>query len=139
MPVHFQRDLRIHAWIKPFLGVGEIDFGAHIARLWIQTQGEAGYGTDERLTLEAVWLDDGRIADVKVRHVVLRHIAKYPDRVDPLHGEKWRCPCARGGLDQIAPVYQPPRPSSIQRRPGLRQGEQGFGTPHRTPTQIDLG
>src|SRR5258708_2698907 len=83
-PAHFQRNLRIHAWIESFLRVGQVDFGAHIARLWIETQREAGHRPDEGLALEAVWLDDRRIADAEMRHSVLRHIADDPERIDRL-------------------------------------------------------
>jgi len=74
--------------------------------------------------LKAVWLDDGRIADVKMRHVVFRDVAKHPDRVDPLHREKRGRSRARGGLDQITPVHQSARHHSIERRHDLRIGEQ---------------
>ena len=50
--------------------------------------GEAGYLAGERLTVESRRLDDGLIADVNVRYVVLRNVAKHPDGVDPLHREK---------------------------------------------------
>src|SRR5260221_108534 len=86
--VHFQRDLRIRARVKPFVRVGQVDLGTHVARLGIETEREAGYVADEWLTVEASRLDNGRIADVKVRYVILRNVAKHPDRVDPLHREK---------------------------------------------------
>ena len=86
--VHFQRDVRIGARVKPLVGVGQVDLGTHVAGLGIEAQGEAGYLADERLAVKAGRLDDGRIADVKMRYVVLRNVAKHPDRVDPLHREK---------------------------------------------------
>src|SRR6202043_2209032 len=87
-PVHFQRNLGIGARIKPFVGVRQVNLGTHVAGLGIETQGEAGYPAHERLTVEPSRLDDGWLADVKVRYVVLRNVAKYPDGVDPLHREK---------------------------------------------------
>ena len=93
------RDLGIHSRVKPFLRVGQIDLGTHVARLGVEPQGEAGYTADERLTVEARGLDDGWIADVKVRHVVLGDVTKHTDRIDPLNREKRRRPRARGGLD----------------------------------------
>src|SRR5205823_888962 len=56
--VHCQRDLRIHPRIKPFLGVEQVGLGTHVARLRIETEGEAGHLADERLTVKARRLDD---------------------------------------------------------------------------------
>src|SRR4030081_229845 len=81
-PVHFQRDLRIRAWIKLFLRNGQVNLGTHVAGLGIETQGEEGLLAGERFTVEARRPDDGGITDVKVRYVVLRNVAKHPDRVD---------------------------------------------------------
>src|SRR5580700_3899070 len=67
--VHFQRDLRIGTRVKPLIGVGQVNLGTHIAGLRIETEGETSYLADERLTVEARGLDDGRIADAKARHV----------------------------------------------------------------------
>src|SRR5258708_32508807 len=107
--VHFQRNLRIHAWIESFLTVGQVDFGAHIARLWIETQREAGHRPDEGLALEAAWLDDRRIADAKMRHIGLRPIAKDPDLIDPLDRENGHGPRARRGRGQVRPVLHASR------------------------------
>jgi len=73
-----------------------------------------------------------------MRHVVFRDFAKHPDRVDPLHREKWRRPRARGGLDQIAPIHQPPRYHSIERRHDLRIGKQRLDPLHSSGGEVDL-
>jgi len=85
---------------------------------------------NERLTVEARRLDDGRIADVKVRYVVLRNVAntrivsiRCTVKSDPADGVVPRGNCR--GLDQIAPVHlAPPPPTPIERRHDLRIGEQ---------------
>ena len=122
------------ARIKLFLGIGQVDLGAACCGLGIETPGEAGYLADERLTVEARRLDDGRIADVKLRYVVLRDVAKHPDRIDPLHREKCpsgrRRPCGRGCLDQIAAAHRAPRRHAIERRHDLRIGEQSLDLLH---------
>jgi hypothetical protein len=40
---------------------------------------------------------------------------------------------------QIAPVHQPPRHHSIERRHDLRIGEEGLDPLHRSGSQSDLG
>jgi hypothetical protein len=104
-PIDLQRYFGIHAGVQPLARVWEIDFGAHVARPGIETEGKPRDRAGDRCAIEAEWPDGSGVSRTNKCDLVLRNVAEHPDRIDSLDLEQRRRAARRRRLDQVAAVH----------------------------------
>ena len=129
-----ERDLGIHAGAQFFVGVGQVDFGAHGSGGGVKGSGDAGDGAGDDLVVEAEEFDGSGAARGDGEGTGFGDVKEDANGVDALAGEEGRGAVGGAGLHEIAATDAPAGDQAVKGgddfgvlEQGVEMGDFGFG------------